>query len=90
MLPAPTIDWSTWQPQMLATLLFIFRDGEVLLIRKKRGLGAGKINGPGGKIDPGETPEQCAVRAEPHPTLHWSRQTADDPDIPPQSADTAD
>ena len=27
---------------------------EVLLIRKKRGLGAGKINGPGGKIDPGE------------------------------------
>ena len=62
MLPAPTIDWSTWQPQMLATLLFIFRDGEVLLIRKKRGLGAGKINGPGGKIDPGETPEQCAVR----------------------------
>lgn len=35
---------------------------EVLLIRKKRGLGAGKINGPGGKLDPGETPEQCAVR----------------------------
>lgn len=47
---------------MHATLLFIFRGGEVLLIRKKRGLGAGKINGPGGKIDPGETPEQCAVR----------------------------
>lgn len=47
---------------MHATLLFIFRGDEVLLIRKKRGLGAGKINGPGGKIDPGETPEQCAVR----------------------------
>ena len=61
-LPRPDIDWSAWQPGMLATLLFIFRGEEVLLIRKKRGLGAGKINGPGGKIDPGETPEQCAVR----------------------------
>lgn len=61
-LPCPDIDWSAWQPGMLATLLFIFRGEEVLLIRKKRGLGAGKINGPGGKIDPGETPEQCAVR----------------------------
>lgn len=35
---------------------------EVLLIRKKRGLGAGKINGPGGKTDPGETSVQCAIR----------------------------
>lgn len=55
-------DWSTWQPTLRATLLFIIREGEILLIRKKRGLGAGKINGPGGKIDPGETPRQCAVR----------------------------
>jgi 8-oxo-dGTP diphosphatase len=49
---------------MLATLMFIIEEGrgEVLLIRKKRGLGAGKINGPGGKIDPGETSEQCAIR----------------------------
>lgn len=47
---------------MRATLLFIFEGERVLLIRKKRGLGAGKINGPGGKIDPGETPAQCAVR----------------------------
>jgi 8-oxo-dGTP diphosphatase len=49
-------------PQMRATLLFIFHDDKVLLIRKKRGLGAGKINGPGGKLDPGETPLECAVR----------------------------
>jgi len=34
----------------------------LLLIRKKRGHGAGKINGPGGKLDPGETPLQCALR----------------------------
>jgi 8-oxo-dGTP diphosphatase len=61
-LPRPQIDWTTWVPGMHATLLFVFRGDEVLLIRKKRGLGAGKINGPGGKIDPGETPEECAVR----------------------------
>lgn len=56
------IDWRGWQAVQRATLLFVIRDGEILLIHKKRGLGAGKINGPGGRIDPGETPEQCAIR----------------------------
>ena len=56
------IDWATWKPKERATLLFVIRDGQVLLIHKKRGLGAGKINGPGGRLDPGETPEACAVR----------------------------
>lgn len=65
MPPAPTIDaidWNTWQARDRATLVFVVRDGEVLLIRKKRGLGAGKINGPGGRLDPGETPLACAIR----------------------------
>ncbi len=56
------IDWTTWQPEQEATLVFIVRDGHVLLIHKKRGLGAGKINGPGGRIDEGESPVECAVR----------------------------
>ena len=56
------IDWPTWKPVDHATLLFVVRDGQVLLIRKKRGLGAGKINGPGGRRDPGETPLECAIR----------------------------
>lgn len=56
------IDWSVWTPVERATLLFVLQDGRVLLIHKKRGLGAGKINGPGGRLDPGETPLQCAVR----------------------------
>lgn len=56
------IDWASWVPQERATLLFVIRDGQVLCIRKKRGLGAGKINGPGGRIDPGESAEQAAVR----------------------------
>ncbi|SEW14478.1 8-oxo-dGTP diphosphatase [Natrinema salifodinae] len=35
---------------------------EVLLIEKRRGLGEGWYNGPGGKCEPGETPQECAVR----------------------------
>ena len=58
----PPFDWSRWTPTMLATLLFVRRGDELLLIRKKRGLGAGKINAPGGRIEPGETPAACAVR----------------------------
>lgn len=46
----------------LATLLFPVVDGAVLLIRKRRGVGAGLYNGPGGKLEPGETPRECAVR----------------------------
>lgn len=56
------VDWANWLPTQRATLCFVVRDGEVLLIRKKRGLGKGKVNGPGGRIDPGETPMQCAIR----------------------------
>jgi 8-oxo-dGTP diphosphatase len=54
--------WPGWQPRERANLCFIVQGLRVLLIRKKRGLGAGKINGPGGKIEPGETPLQSAIR----------------------------
>jgi 8-oxo-dGTP diphosphatase len=56
------IDWTAWQAADLATLTFIIDGDRMLLIRKKRGLGAGKINAPGGRLDPGETWEQGAVR----------------------------
>lgn len=56
------LDWSSWKPKEVATLLFLLRGDEVLLIRKKRGLGAGKFNGPGGRLELAETPEACAVR----------------------------
>jgi 8-oxo-dGTP diphosphatase len=55
------IDWLRWSGTG-CTLVFVVRGGEVLLMRKKRGLGAGKINGPGGKLDPGETPLAGAIR----------------------------
>ena len=44
------------------TLCFIESGGQVLLMRKLRGIGAGKINGPGGKVEPGETPLAAAIR----------------------------
>ncbi|OIB58754.1 8-oxo-dGTP diphosphatase [Natrialba sp. SSL1] len=37
-------------------------DTDVLLIEKRRGLGEGWYNGPGGKLEHGETPRECAVR----------------------------
>jgi 8-oxo-dGTP diphosphatase len=55
-------DWTTWTPRERANLCFIVKDGRVLLIRKRRGLGAGKINAPGGKVEPGETPLESAIR----------------------------
>lgn len=57
-----SIDWPVWTPAERATLLFVRTGGRLLLIIKKRGLGAGKINAPGGRIEPGETAEQAAVR----------------------------
>ena len=56
------IHWARWTPVERATLLFVRKNGKLLLIHKKRGLGAGKINGPGGRLEPGETPQQAAIR----------------------------
>lgn len=44
------------------TLCMIFDDKKVLLGMKKRGFGSGLWNGFGGKVDPGETIEQAAIR----------------------------
>ncbi len=56
------IQWSSWKPDDRATLLFVIDGAQVLLIRKKRGLGAGKINAPGGRIEAGESPMEAALR----------------------------
>jgi 8-oxo-dGTP diphosphatase len=46
-----------------ATICFILRDDKVLLLKKSAGLfGQGKWNAPGGKIQPGESAGECAVR----------------------------
>ncbi len=56
------IDWDRWQAKDPATLVFVIRDGKILLINKKTGLGKGKVNGPGGKVEQGESPRDCAIR----------------------------
>lgn len=55
------VDWTRWSG-VACTLVLVVRGGEMLLMRKKRGIGAGKINGPGGKIDAGEPPLAGAIR----------------------------
>lgn len=49
--------------QKIATNCYLINsNGHILLAMKKRGFGVGKWNGSGGKIQPGETPEDTAVR----------------------------
>jgi 8-oxo-dGTP diphosphatase len=45
-----------------ATICHVLRGRKLLLKKATRGISVGKWNGPGGKLDPGETPEQCAKR----------------------------
>lgn len=56
------IDWDTWVPVDVTTVVFVVQDDRALLIRKKRGLGAGKVNAPGGRVEAGETPAAGAAR----------------------------
>lgn len=56
------VDWSRWQPRERAVLCFVRDQAQILLIHKKTGLGQGKVNGPGGRIEPGESPLEAAVR----------------------------
>ena len=60
--PSAPIDWASWQPTRHDTLLFVVDGRQVLLIHKKRGLGGGNVNGPGGRIEAGETPRAGAIR----------------------------
>lgn len=47
----------------ITTLCYIINHkNEVLLIMKKRDFGAGKWNGPGGKVKPNENPMAAAIR----------------------------
>lgn len=56
------IDWKNWTGAVRATLLFILIGEKVLMIQKKTGLGAGKYNAAGGKLEKGETIEEGALR----------------------------
>lgn len=49
-------------PLRQVTLVFLKKGDEVLLAMKKRGFGAGKWNGSGGKKNDGETIKEAAIR----------------------------
>lgn len=49
----------------LATIVYVRGAGQTLMmhrVKKPRDMHAGKWNGLGGKLEPGETPEECAIR----------------------------
>lgn len=48
--------------QMETTLLLLRKENKILLAMKKRGFGAGKYNGVGGKLEKSETPEEAMIR----------------------------
>jgi len=55
-------NWPSWTPTERAALCYVIEGGRILLIRKKLGFGAGKISGPGGRIEPGESAADAARR----------------------------
>ena len=56
------VDWGTWSFTEDAVLCFILHGTNIMLIHKKTGLGKGKINAPGGRIQKGEVPVAAAIR----------------------------
>lgn len=49
----------------LATLCYVQKPGQTLMlhrVKKQNDMHQGKWNGLGGKLEPGESPEECAVR----------------------------
>jgi 8-oxo-dGTP diphosphatase len=56
------MDWTDWKPTERAVLVFLRDEDQLLLIHKKRGLGKGKVNGPGGRLETGETWREAGIR----------------------------
>jgi mutator protein MutT len=52
----------TLKPDQRTVACLLTQADEILLALKKRGFGQGYWNGSGGKIEPGETPEEAAIR----------------------------
>lgn len=50
---------------IMATLCYLKREGQTLMVhrtKKENDMHKGKWNGLGGKLESGETPEECAIR----------------------------
>ena len=58
------IDWDLWEAEERCTLCYVVdkNRNKILLIEKKRGMGTGYLNGPGGHIELEETSTEAAIR----------------------------
>jgi 8-oxo-dGTP diphosphatase len=56
------IDWDIWEAEEHCVLSYVIKDGKILLIDKKQGMGTGLVNGPGGHIELEETAIEAAYR----------------------------
>jgi len=56
------IDWELWEPTDRCVITYVEKEGKLLFIEKKRGLGNGYFNAPGGHIEEAETAVEAAIR----------------------------
>ena len=49
-------------PRKLTTLVYALRDGQVLMMQRRKEPNLGQWTAPGGKIELDESPAECAVR----------------------------
>ena len=56
------VPWGSWEPSERCVLTYVMDGDNVLLILKKRGLGDGYYNTPGGHIELEETSTEAAIR----------------------------
>ena len=56
------INWDLWEPTDRCVITFTQKDDKILFIEKKRGLGEGYFNAPGGHIELEETASEAAIR----------------------------
>ena len=58
------INWDIWEAEERCTLCYVVDrpNNRILLIEKKRGMGSGYLNGPGGHIELEETSTEAAIR----------------------------
>ena len=56
------VPWGSWEPSERCVLTYVMDGDRVLLILKKRGLGDGYYNAPGGHIELEETSIEAAIR----------------------------
>lgn len=56
--------WDGWSPSCVCTVCYILgSEDDVLLIRRRRkGFGSGKVSAPGGHLEIGETIRDCCIR----------------------------